>query len=167
VDAIETGRLRLVPLRVAHADEMASVLADPGLHTYIGGVPSDAATLRARYQRWVDGSPDAAVTWCNWVIALCAEDCLVGTVQVTITVAEAEIAWVVGTRWQGRGFATEAARGVVDWLGGRGVPTVLAHIHPGNAASAAVARSLGMRATDEWQDGEIRWRLNSTDPDST
>jgi RimJ/RimL family protein N-acetyltransferase len=27
-----------------------------------------------------------------------------------------EIAWVVGTPWQGRGIATEVARGLVDWL---------------------------------------------------
>ena len=35
--------------------------------------------------------------------------------------------------------------------------TVHALIHPGNAASAAVARRLGMTATSVVVDGEVRW----------
>ena len=38
-----------------------------------------------------------------------AEDCLTGTVQATVSDGTAEIAWVVGTPWQGRGIAKEAA----------------------------------------------------------
>ncbi|MEV7469854.1 hypothetical protein AB0O20_25600 [Streptomyces kronopolitis] len=49
--AIETGRLRLVPLAVEHADEMAEVLFDPALHAFIGAVPHSAAALRSRYAR--------------------------------------------------------------------------------------------------------------------
>ncbi|MDT0446694.1 GNAT family N-acetyltransferase [Streptomyces johnsoniae] len=76
--------------------------------------------------------------------------------------AVAEVAWMVGTPWQGRGIATEAARGLVDWLGHRGVRTVIAHIHPDHAASAAVASAAGLRPTDMWQDGEVRWRGSTT-----
>ncbi|MFF2525694.1 GNAT family N-acetyltransferase [Streptomyces liangshanensis] len=92
---------------------------------------------------------------------------LVGTVQATVTAAApgsgpgrggvAEIAWVVGTPWQGRGFASEAARGLVRWLEVRGVGTVIAHIHPDHHASAAVARACGLTPTTVWHDGEVRW----------
>ena len=163
METIETARLRLVPVRVEHADEMAGVLADPALHSYIGGAPDDVATLRARYRRWAAGSPDQAVTWGNWVIESRADRCLVGTVQATITGASAEVAWVVGTRWQGQGIATEAARGLFEWLRSREVLAVLAHVHPDNAASAAVAGALGLRATGERQDGEVRWRWAADD----
>ena len=163
METIETARLRLLPVRVEHAEEMTGVLADQRLHTYIGGTPDDEAALRARYRRWAAGSPDRAVTWGNWVIELRADGGLVGTVQATITGASAAIAWVVGTRWQGRGIATEAARGLFDWLRSREVHTVLAHIHADNAASAAVACALGLRATGEQQDGEVRWRWAAHD----
>lgn len=156
-----TGRLDLLPLEPGHAGEMAGVLADPALHHYIGGEPATPEALRSRYERLAAGSPDPAVDWLNWVIRLRADGCLVGTVQATVGIEDggqvAEIAWVVGTPWQGRGIATEAARGLVDWLAGQRVPTVIAHIHPDHAASAAVATAAGLAPTRQWHDGEVRW----------
>lgn len=147
----------LRPLLVAHAEEMASALADPELHTFIGGAPADPESLRARYERLVAGSGDPAEAWCNWVIELRDGSCLVGTVQATVTGAVAELAWVVGTPWQGCGIATEATRALVAWLAQHAVPTVIAHIHPDHRASAAVAAAAGLHPTDVWHDGELRW----------
>jgi RimJ/RimL family protein N-acetyltransferase len=160
-DAIRTDRLTLLPLEVAHADEMAAVLSDPALHAFTGGQPASVADLRSRYERLVAGSPDPTVVWCNWVIRLRETGELVGTVQATVTDdgGRAEVAWVVGTHWQGRGIATEATRALVGWLGTRRVHTVIAHIHPGHAASAAVAVAAGLSATDQCQDDEVRWLL--------
>lgn len=138
---------------------MAVVLSDPALHAFTGGAPLSAAELSARYVRLVAGSPDPDVRWLNWVIRLRTENCLVGTAQATITGDIAEIAWVVGIAWQGRGIAGEAARGLVDWLRGE-VRTVVAHVHPDHHASAAVARRAGLAPTSQWCDGEIRWQLD-------
>jgi len=161
-ETISTERLELLPLRVEHAGEMATVLSDPALHGFIGGAPDTEQGLRARYERMTAGSPDPAVSWLNWVIRLRDEDCLTGTVQATISRVSdgpsAEIAWVVGRPWQGRGIAKEAVLGLVGWLDGQSVPTVVAHIHPDHGASAAVATAAGLTPTDEWQDGEVRWR---------
>ncbi|MDH6626608.1 RimJ/RimL family protein N-acetyltransferase [Streptomyces sp. LBL] len=166
-EPLSTPRLDLLPLRVEHAEEMAAVLSDPALHAFIGGVPLTAEELRTRYERLGAGAPDPAVSWCNWGLRLRADACLVGTVQATITPGHggrtAEIAWVVGTPWQGRGFASEAARALVAWLGRRSVRTVVAHIHPEHLASAAVATAAGLAPTEEEQDGERRWRLGLPD----
>ncbi|MFE2969396.1 GNAT family N-acetyltransferase [Streptomyces sp. NPDC059340] len=157
---LRTDRLDLLPLRVEHAGEMAEGLSDPALHTFIGGTPATPEALRSRYERLVAGSPDPAVLWCNWVLRLREEGCLVGTVQATVTGEVAEIAWVVGTPWQGRGFAGEAARELVGRLGEEpGVRTVVAHVHPDHRASAAVAAAAGLGPTDRYQDGEVRWEL--------
>jgi RimJ/RimL family protein N-acetyltransferase len=160
-EAIGTERLNLLPLRVEHAEEMAMVLSDPALHTFIGGTPDTSQVLRSRYQRMVAGSPDPTVAWRNWVIQLRDEARLTGTVQATISLsghgAIAEIAWVVGTPWQGRGIATEATQGLLAWLSAQCVQTAIAHIHPDHLASAAVATACGLTPTDDWHDGEIRW----------
>ncbi|MFI2647787.1 GNAT family N-acetyltransferase [Micromonospora fulviviridis] len=136
-------------------------MADPRLHTFVGGSPADPPAVRARYERLVAGSPDPTVAWCNWVIQLRDEACLVGTVQATISgpadERTAEIAWVVGTPWQGRGIASEAARGLVAWLGRQEVRAVIAHIHPEHRASAAVATAAGLAPTSIRHEGEIRW----------
>jgi RimJ/RimL family protein N-acetyltransferase len=160
-EPIHTDRLTLLPLQAGHAGEMAAALADPDLHAFIGGAPLSPQDLRARYERLVAGSPDPAVSWCNWVIQLRGPGCLVGTVQATISAdgPTAEVAWVVGTPWQGQGIATEAARALVAWLGQRSVPAVIAHIHPDHRASAAVAAAAGLTPTDQRHDGEVRWHL--------
>lgn len=161
-EPISTGRLELLPLRAEHAAEMAGVLADPHLYTFTGGSPPTVAALRARYERIIAGSADPDVSWCNWVIRLGDSGRLAGTVQATIStgdVAVAEVAWVVGTEWQGQGIATEAARALVAWLGRQQIGTVIAHIHPRHQASAAVAAAAGLAPTDESQDGETRWCL--------
>jgi RimJ/RimL family protein N-acetyltransferase len=159
---ISTRRLDLLPLAVEHATEMAAVLSDPALHAFTGGTPDTPRALRTRYQRLTAGSPDPAVTWLNWVILLRDEARLTGTVQATISPSvhghHAEIAWVVGTAWQGRGIATEAAQGLVHWLGQQPIQAVLAHIHPDHHASAAIAAAAGLTPTDERHEGEIRWR---------
>ena len=169
---IRTARLTLVPLGVEHAAELAGVLNDPALHAFIGGAPETAAELRTRYARWAAGSSDPAVRWLNWAIRFDAAGALVGTVQATVDIApaeqagtaqtavegaRAELAWVVGTAWQGRGFATEAARGLLAWLVENGVGTVRAHVHPANTLSARVAAALGLRPTGHQQDGEDEW----------
>jgi RimJ/RimL family protein N-acetyltransferase len=158
---IHTRRLALLPLSVGHADEMATVLADPALYAFIGGTPVTARALRTRYEKLVAGSPDPSTVWCNWVINSTHESCLVGTVQATITSEEsgrvAEIAWLVGTPWQGQGIAIEAARALVDWLRQQHVRTVVAHIHPGHRASSAVATAAGFTPTSHRSDGELRW----------
>jgi [ribosomal protein S5]-alanine N-acetyltransferase len=49
----------------------------------------------------------------------------------------------------GKGYATEAARAVLDYaLGPLGLPEVLAEVDEGNAASIAVIRRLGMTPFD-------------------
>ncbi|WP_406837398.1 GNAT family N-acetyltransferase [Streptomyces sp. AHU1] len=158
--SVRTARLDLVPLRAEHAEEMAGVLSDPALHAFTGGTPDTPRALRARYERLVAGSPDPAVLWLNWVLRERALGCLVGTVQATVSGGTAEVAWVVGTPWQGRGYATEAARALVQHVV-RVFPvrTVVAHVHPGHHASAAVAAAAGLTATGELQAGEVRWEL--------
>jgi RimJ/RimL family protein N-acetyltransferase len=113
--------------------------------------------VTARVRRQVAGaSPDGRHGWLNWVLRT-ADRTAVGTLQATLTGSQAELAWVVGTAHQGRGYAGEAALAVHDWLRTEGVDTFVAHIHPDHAASASVARRLGLVPTAARQDGEVRW----------
>jgi RimJ/RimL family protein N-acetyltransferase len=155
---IETARLRLDPLRVQDAAEMAAVLGDPALHEFIGGQPSTVDELRRAYAlQSVGHSPSGDQGWLNWVVR--DADGAVGTVQATLDgdPATADVAWVIGTPYQGRGYAREAAAGMAGWLRGQGVAELAAYIHPGHRASIRVAEHLALRPTDEIADGEVRW----------
>jgi RimJ/RimL family protein N-acetyltransferase len=102
--------------------------------------------------------------WLNWIVRRRSDAQPVGTVQATLTMNDGEstaaIAWVIGVDWQSQGFASEAARALVNWLRQRGADNVVAHIHPDHRASAAVAMRAGLRLTDEQADGERVWRAS-------
>jgi RimJ/RimL family protein N-acetyltransferase len=68
------------------------------------------------------------------------------------------VAWVIGTAYQGCGYAREAASLMVTRLRDDGVQHVVAHVHPEHRASQAVARAIGLRPTDTVVDGETRWQ---------
>jgi RimJ/RimL family protein N-acetyltransferase len=162
---LETARLRLEPLAVAHADEMAPLLAGEGLYRFTGGRAPSLNELRARYARQAAGrSPDGIERWFNWILRRRSDELAIGFVQATVSSdpgppepATAELAWVVGAGFQGVGYAPEAAGAMVGWLEGVGVQRFVAYIHPEHRASMGVARALGMVATDEQVDGEVVW----------
>jgi len=159
---LTTSRLELVPLAAGDADEMATVLGDEQLYSFIGGVPPTVDQLRERYRRLVvGGSADGRQEWHNWIVRLSFSGEAIGTVQATIIDAgrRADVAWVISLARQGRGFASEAAAALVRWLEARGVQAITAHIHPGHGASATVAARAGLVPTDEIDaDGERIWQ---------
>src|SRR6184192_1521421 len=127
---LTTERLVLEPLRVEHAGEMVAVLADPVLYEFIGGEPPSEADLTARYrrQRTHDG-------WVNWVMRSRSSGEAVGTVEATLRDDVAELAWVVSSRHQGSGYATEATAAAIAWLRENGIERFEAHVHPDHPAS--------------------------------
>ena len=141
---------------------MTGVLADERLHAFIGGHPASLDDLRARHGRLVAGPSRPDETWFNWIVRRKADGRAVGTIQATVidhdAARTAYVAWVIGVPWQNRGFASEAARGLIDWLRRHDVGDIVAHIHPDHRASAIVASRAGLEPTDEHVDGERVWR---------
>lgn len=165
---------------------MVDLLADRRLYAFYDDESSPTVEeLRRRYARQAAGlSPDGREVWHSWIVRERTSGRAVGVVQATVGAtagtstasvdtaatpydgaASAELAWVIGVPWQGRGYATEAATAVLDAVRGPASATgddatlVHAHIAPGNAASEAVARRLGLAPTSVVHDGEIRWEL--------
>jgi RimJ/RimL family protein N-acetyltransferase len=163
VTPLAGARLRLEPLGVEHAEEMAQVLDNPQLHTFTGGQPATIAELRSRYAQQIVGhSPDRSQRWLNWVARRNDDAQVVGFIQPTLSCQDqqpyAEVAWVIGTAYQRRGYAQEAAQLMLDWLRDNRVDTLVAHIHPDHDSSNAVARRLGLTPTGDLVDGEVQWR---------
>src|SRR5581483_5951886 len=76
----------------------------------------------------------------------------------------AEIGFIFDPRHQGKGFATEAARALLDWAFASGFHRVVGRTEARNAASARVLEKLGMRleahlVENEWVKGEWQSEL--------
>jgi RimJ/RimL family protein N-acetyltransferase len=159
-ETIRSARLELSPLTVDDADDMVDVLADERMYAFTGGQPPALEQLRERYRRLALGrSEDGSQLWFNWIVRRATDRAAVGAVQATVEAdgAAAEVAWEVGVRWQGRGYASEAAVAMVEWLTARGVRQISACVHPEHQASAHVAARAGLAATDDVVDGETVW----------
>jgi RimJ/RimL family protein N-acetyltransferase len=139
-----TSRLTVRPRTI---DDLVACLAmdrDPAVTRFIDGPWADPAAhrtfveARIRYDfpagmgYWTVLAPEGFAGW----ILLAPLD---------LRGPEIEIGWrLVRSLW-GRGYATEAARPVLAHaLGTLALQTVIADIDPANAASAGVARKLGM-----------------------
>lgn len=160
---LQTARLVLSPLKPADAHEMIEVLAEPVLYEFTGGRPPSLEELEARYRAQVAGPLAGDQVWHNWILRLIPSQIAIGFVQATMIGNASDVAWLIGTRWQGQGYATEAVIEMCRWLTSNGAERLTAHIHPDHLASERVAAAAGLQPTDEIDDeGEVVWATPPT-----
>ncbi|CAA9452702.1 MAG: hypothetical protein AVDCRST_MAG02-996 [uncultured Rubrobacteraceae bacterium] len=124
---LETRRLLLEPLTVAHAAGLYGPLLNRRLYDF---VPQDPpATRRALEDRYLSlsarRSPDGSEAWLNWAARERATGGYVGTLEATVHGNRtAAIAYAVFVPYRRRGFAAEGCERVLAHLfggfGGRG-----------------------------------------------
>ena len=160
---IHTRRLDLEPTLRHHAEQMYPILADLAIYELTGGsAPSSAAALADTYaSRESRRSPDGKELWLNWIVRERSLAVAIGCAQATIIKTRAHLAWIIGTRWQRHGYASEAARAVVCWLETLGITDIRACVHPSHTASQKVAWRAGLRRTKLLHEGEDVW-VNSS-----
>jgi RimJ/RimL family protein N-acetyltransferase len=139
--------ISLEPLRVEHADEMLSVLADPSLYEFTGGDPPSRDVLAARYRTQAAGSGRSSERWCNWIVRRLDSGEPVGFVQATVVEGSADVAWLVDVAHQGQGLAVQAVRAMITELESSGVHHLTAHVHRHHRRSQRVASAVGMKRT--------------------
>jgi RimJ/RimL family protein N-acetyltransferase len=160
---LQTRRLVLLPLRETDAREMLGVLADRDLYRFTGGGSPSLRDLEVRYLSQASGLSSGSDVWHNWILRLQESERAIGFVQATLTDETADVAWLVGTDWQGCGYAKEAAAEMCRWLRACGIGSLTAHIHPKHLASEGVAMAIGLQRSDEVDaDGEIVWTSPET-----
>ena len=158
---ITTERLLLVPMMAADAAAMFPILSDRQLYSFTGEEPPESEeALAARYRKLESRqSPDGSQQWLNWAVSLEKRSVAIGYVQATVSTSSAEIAWVIGSKWQGSGYASEAAAALVKWLLANGVTEFRCCIHPDHIASQRVAAHAGLNKSSLVEDGEDVWLL--------
>jgi RimJ/RimL family protein N-acetyltransferase len=159
---LSTDRLILKQLLISDAAALFEVLRDLSLYTYLtNAAPHSLSDLERQLHKWeARVSPDGNQLWLNWGVRLRNSFELIGCVQAGVAAETATLAWVIGSRHQRKGYATEATLEVGRWLRDFGVFRFVAYIHPRHQASQRVAARLGLHRTGETSsDGEERWEL--------
>lgn len=160
-----TTRLVLEPLTATHAVEMYAVLGDPSLYRYLdSGPPESVAQLRSRYVELERRtSPDGSQQWLNWILRLSGSGCAIGFVQATVGLSlNTWVAYLVGARSQGRGYATEGTRAMLAYLADDcAVRRCLATVEVENPGSIRLLTRLGFEAAEA--DELARHELTATE----
>ena len=114
---VETPRLALEPLRLAHAVACYPSFAQPSLYRYIElPMPGDEPELRRRFAGWIKGSGRPAERWGNWIAFDRRSGMPAGWFQATVLADHADIAYLVFDEFQRRGMAVEAVQALCDHL---------------------------------------------------
>ena len=140
-------RLRIEPIRSAHAERVFSSLQDPAIYTYLPDDPPTAGVLQKRYDYWEKGrSPDGKELWLNWVGFLRDSMTPVGTFQATLPKGKAgAFAYVVFPLFWRQGYAREMAACVITHLfEAHRIPSLYAEIDTRNTGSIRLVESLGL-----------------------
>ena len=142
---LTTGRLVLRPVT---ADDHAALLAhwtQPDVRQFLfDGAALSAAEVAETIEESIGDF--AARGYGIWLIEFRSGTGLVGTAGLRpLEESGLEIFYSLTPGAWGHGYATEAARAVLEYgLGPLGLPEVLAEVDEGNTASVAVVKRLGM-----------------------
>ena len=144
-----TDRLVLRPLRIEDAAALRAMYLDPEVMRYMGGpytLPVDDLQARlamriAEHEEHGFGLLATELRETGELIGRCGhlkweiENCI-----------ETEVGYLLARRHWGRGYATEAARALIDDGFARlGASRIISLIHPENIASQRVAEHNGLR----------------------
>jgi RimJ/RimL family protein N-acetyltransferase len=157
-DVIETGRLRLVLVRLAALDALAA--DDPATASRLMGFP--VGELRPGHPRVYAlraGQVRADARVAPWLLRLVVHR-TTGQVVGDVGLHDAphdgmvEIGYSIRPEHRRRGIAIEAAAGLLSWAATQpGVTTFRASISPDNAASLGLVRRLGfVEVGEQWDD---------------
>jgi RimJ/RimL family protein N-acetyltransferase len=153
-----SDRLRIEPLRSAHAELVLSSLQNPAIYTYLPKDPPTAEVLQKRYDFWEKGrSPDGEELWLNWVAFLRDSMTPVGTFQATLPKnEEGSFAYIVFPSFWRQGYARELAGCVITHLfQTHDNPSLFAEIDTRNIGSVRLVESLGLTWIATTQDADF------------
>ena len=157
IPVLETDRLRLRGWMPEDLDVMAAINEDPRVADWLGGVNTRERT-EARMKAWLDQWNERG--YGQWAVEERATGRLAGRVGFThhadwaASPHDAEIGWVLGHDFWGRGYATEAATAVLVWAQERdNLTTIISITRPNNARSRRVMEKLGLTYR-----GAVAWR---------
>ena len=144
-DEITTARLKLRPYRFADAPDMYAYIQDPDGSRFLEGSnePLSEQETEAIIARHILADNEVRNVW-----AITIDDVAVGAITINFSKARriAEIGYHMKKALWGQGYATEAAKAVVEIAFARcpDLQRIQANIHPDNIGSIRVVERIGM-----------------------
>ncbi len=150
-DDLQTERLRIRRFRMEDAPVFAAYRSDPGVARYQSWDTFSLQEAERFVHEMASTHPGIPGEWFQFAVGAPSTDALVGDVALCVAAddtSRAEMGFTFAPANQGRGYATEAVRGVIAYAFDRlAVTTVVAIVDARNAPSIALLERIGMRLT--------------------
>lgn len=162
-ELLRTERLRVRDWRHDDAERFFDVYRRWEVARWLGATPqamTDPAEASSRIARWASRNAERPGEGI-WAVERLEDGVVAGTVllvPLSSERGELEVGWHFHPDSWGHGYATESAAALLEATFDRGVAEVFAVVRPGNDASQAVCRRLGMERlglTDRYYDSEL------------
>lgn len=142
-----TERLVLRRFRDDDAEAFAAIRSDPAVARYQSWDSPVALTEAVSHVRHYARSDPAAPGWFQYAVEHRERGVLIGDIGVCLAdnLMQAEIGFSFAPAFQGRGYATEAVRCVLNLLFANGIHRVSAGCDPRNTPSARLLERVGFR----------------------
>jgi RimJ/RimL family protein N-acetyltransferase len=162
-EPIVTERLTLRRSIPEDAGEIARYRSDPMVRRYQGWGQTDAATVRRQIEEMADRLPGEPSGWVQFTVEERDGGGLVG--DVGLSPADGEdgvilIGYTIDPASQGRGYATEAVRALIDYaFVTLGADLVRAYASAENIPSHRVVEKSGLKLMErfEGEDDGVKW----------
>ena len=162
-EPLVTERLLLRRSRPEDAEAISGYRRDPDVHRFQGWERTDPEGVRRAIEEMADRAPGEPGGWVQFSVVDRSSKQLIGDVGISRSEGEPDvmkIGYTMAPGFQGRGYATEAVRALIDYVFDMlGAHTVHAYASAENVASHRVAEKAGMHLAERFQrrHGGERW----------
>jgi RimJ/RimL family protein N-acetyltransferase len=158
-----SDRLRYEPIRRSHATEFEPILCDPRVYRFIeGGCPTPAHLQESFIRKEVGAPPERSnERWLDYAVRLAESGLAIGRIEATVLDKRAEVAYLFGPDYWGRGYATESLKWLHELINTTfDIQEFWATVMPGNIHSMRLLERCGYleAPAETWP------RLTSYDP---
>jgi RimJ/RimL family protein N-acetyltransferase len=162
-EPIVTERLTLRRSLPEDASEIARYRSDPMVRRYQGWGQTDAATVRRQIEEMTGRLPGEPGGWVQFTALEREGGTLVGDVGLSPADGEDDVilvGYTIDPAYQGRGYATEAVRALVDYaFDTLGAGLIRAYASAENTPSHRVVEKSGLTLMErfEGEDDGVKW----------
>ena len=112
----------------------------------------DVEAMRSVLQTWQQEQPGLLPPQGRWAILRTADDTVIGGLSIRLLPPDGEdleVSWQLSPEEWGKGYATEAAGGLITWAFTQDIDELFAVTRPNNVRAVATAKRLGMQWVGE------------------
>ncbi len=156
-DILETARCLLRETWIPDLDSFYEIYSDPSITMYMEDLME-----RSEEEKYTENYRDLIYEIYGhgiWTVVLKETGEIIGRAGLDERAGydRPELGFVIGTKWQHKGFAEEVCKGILKWASENDMDEVMSITEPENIASVNLLKKLGFTRSEKFDDKRDIW----------